>query len=64
MVDIKFDEIKIDKSGEFSERITKSSIVRALEQNADYLYTHNKNFTKAQWCAVCELKAIVDGIKE
>lgn len=64
MVDIKFDEIKIDKSGEFSERITKSSIVRALEQNADYLYTHNKNFTKAQWRAVCELKAIVDGIKE
>ena len=64
MVYIKFDEIKIDKSGEFNDRITESSIVRMLEQNVEYLYTHNKNLTKAQWRAVCELKAIVDGIKE
>lgn len=56
--------MKIDKSQEFNERITKSSIVRALERNVNYLRTHNKNLTKEQWCAICELNAIIYAIKE
>ena len=64
MIKIKFDEIKIDKSQEFDEAITENSIKRELNRNIGFLYTHNKNFTKDQWRAVCKLVAIIDGIKE
>ena len=41
-----------------------SAVLLAARKNIDLLFTHNKNYTKAQWYAIMELKEIIDSIEE
>lgn len=60
---MKFDEKKIQNSMQFETLINERAIKSILEKTIEFLYTHNKNYTKAQYCAICDLKAIIDSIK-
>lgn len=61
---MKFDEKKIQNSMQFETLIHEREIKRILRTNIDFLYTHNKNYTKKQYYAISELKIIIDSIKE
>lgn len=34
--------------------------IKKLQYIIDFLYTHNKNYTKKQWDCIIELKELVD----
>lgn len=38
--------------------------IKKLQYIIDFLYTHNKNYTKKQWDCIIELKEIIDGNQE
>lgn len=41
-----------------------NSKIEKLHYIIDFLYTHNKNYTKKQWDCIIELKEIIDGNQE
>lgn len=41
-----------------------SAVLLDAQENIDFLFTHNKNYTKAQWYAIMKLKEIIDSIEE
>lgn len=38
------------------------AVLHYVREKIEYLYTHNKNYTRTQWDAVVELKEIIDSI--
>lgn len=44
--------------------LTKAEIFHYVRAVVDYLYTHNKNYTKTQWYKIEDLKNIIDSISE
>lgn len=41
-----------------------STVLMDARKYIEFLYTHNKNYTKAQWEAIMELKEIIDSIED
>lgn len=41
-----------------------SAVIMSAKKYIEFLYTHNKNYTKAQWDAIADLKEIIDNIEE
>lgn len=41
-----------------------AAVLHYIRAKIEYLYTHNKNLTRAQWEAVVELKEIFDCIDD
>lgn len=41
-----------------------AEILHYMSGAIDYLYTHNKNYTKTQYYKIEDLKNIIDSIKE
>lgn len=60
---MKIDYNKLNKAtgGEYSR---PSAVLLSAQKQIDFLYTHNKNYTRAQWDAVALLKEIIDNIHE
>lgn len=44
--------------------LNKNEILHYVSGVIDYLYTHNKNYTKKQYYKIEDLKNIIDCIKE
>ena len=44
--------------------MNKNEILHYVSSAIDYLYTHNKNYTKKQYYKIDDLKNIIDCIKE
>lgn len=63
MIKIYFDDRKIDKEQQFDFLITETQVKRVLQDNIDFLVTHNKNYTKAQYQKLLELETIIKNIK-
>ena len=41
-----------------------SAVLMSARKYIEFLYTHNKNYTKSQWEAILDLKEIIDNIEE
>lgn len=41
-----------------------SAVLISARKNIEFLYYHNKNYTKAQWETILVLKEIIDNIEE
>ena len=41
-----------------------SAVLLFAQKQIDFLYTHNKNYTRTQWEAVALLKEIINNIHE
>lgn len=60
---MKIDYNKLNKAtGEGYSR--PSAVLLSAQKQIDFLYTHNKNYTRAQWEAIMVLKEIIDNIHE
>lgn len=44
--------------------LTAAEIFHYVRSVVDYLYTHNKNYTKTQYYKIEDLKNIIDSISE
>jgi hypothetical protein len=44
--------------------MTKAEILHYVDSAINYLYTHNKNYTKEQYYRIEDLKHIIDNITE
>jgi hypothetical protein len=44
--------------------MTKAEILHYVDSTINYLYTHNKNYTKEQYYRIEDLKHIIDNITE
>ena len=44
--------------------LTKNEVLHYVRGVIDYLYTHNKNYTKTQYFKIEDLKSIIDSITE
>lgn len=42
----------------------KIAQIKKLNYIIDFLYTHNKNYTKKQWDCIIELKEIIESNQE
>lgn len=42
----------------------KEAVLHYAQRLIEYLESHNKNYTKAQYEFICELKSIIDSIEE
>lgn len=63
MIKICLDDKKIDKEQQFDFLITETQIKRVLQNNIDFLVTHNKNYTKEQYQKILEIESIIKNIK-
>ena len=41
-----------------------SAVLMSARKDIEFLYTHNKNYTKSQWETILDLKEIIDNIEE
>ena len=41
-----------------------SAVLMSIRKDIEFLYTHNKNYTKSQWETILDLKEIIDNIEE
>lgn len=41
-----------------------SAVLISARKYIEFLYTHNKNYTKSQWKAIVDLKEIIDNIED
>lgn len=41
-----------------------TTVLMSARKYIEFLYTHNKNYTKSQWEAILDLKEIIDNIEE
>lgn len=57
---MKIDYKKLNETGRGLLR--PAAVLHYVRAKIEYLYTHNKNLTCAQWDAVVELKEIIDNI--
>ena len=60
---MKIDFNKINKNTRLG-LLNKNEILHYISGVIDYLYTHNKNYTKTQYYKIQDLKNIIDGITE
>ena len=60
---MKIDFNKINESTRLG-LMTKAEILRYVRGVVEYLYTHNKNYTKEQYYRIEDLKNIIDNIDE
>ena len=63
MICLKVDNIKVQEEQQYSFPLTEKSLVDRMKEKINFLYTHNKNLTKEQWYAVCELESIINNIR-
>lgn len=59
---MKIDYKKLNETGRGLLR--SAAVLHCIRGKIEYLYTHNKNLTRAQWDAVVELKEIIDCIDD
>lgn len=60
---MKIDFNKINKNTRLG-LLNENEILHYISGVIDYLYTHNKNYTKTQYYKIQDLKNIIDGIRE